>query len=362
MPKREEKQPMKRFMSVAAAVIVAAALCTANLGGPSASAVSSSSLSISPKKNYVIEPGDSVDDKLVIRNLDKTAPLDLTLRVVDFTYSNDSGTPKLMLDPNAEQTTWSLRSYLSIPKTVSIAPGTSKSVDMKVSIPKNRGAGSLYSAIIYSSGSGGADNMSNVGLSASGVTLVFTDIPGKVHQDLQLEKLGPYSKESRDYMGYITVAEPQAMAYTLKNNGNVTEAPVGSITLRGWFGKEYKIHEVNPAKSLALIGQTRRFEACIKAKEQEGKQDSNVMPTTCISAGMWPGYYTATADLYYGKNGNTTQEIVKSMGFWYLPWWFIAVCMALLAVAAFYIWKLVRKIRGTLYGSQGKSRKTIRRR
>ncbi len=353
---------MKRFMSLAAAVIVAAALCTASLAGPSVSAVSSSALSIAPKKNYVIDPGGSVKDKLVIRNLDNAASLELTLRVVDFTFTDDGGTPKLFLDPNAEQTTWSLRPYLTLPKTVTIPPSSSKSVDMSVAIPKERGAGSLYSAIIYSSGSGGADNVNNIGLSASGVTLVFTTIPGKMDENLQIEKFGPYSRESKDYMPYFTAAEPQVMAYTLKNNGNVAEAPVGSITLRGWFGKEYKIDEVNPAKSLALIGQTRRFEACIKAKEQEGKQDSNVTPTTCISAGMWPGYYTATADLYYGQNGNTTQEIVKSMGFWYLPWWFIAVCMALLAVAAFYIWKLVRKIRGALYGPQGKSRKTIRRR
>lgn len=352
---------MKRFLSVAMALSMATVLCIVNIGAPAASAVSSSALSIAPKKNYVIDPGDSVKDKLTIRNLDNTAPLELTLRVVDFTYTDDGGTPKLFLDPKAEQTTWSLKPYIKLPETLTVPAGGTKSVDMSVTIPQNRGAGSLYSAIVYSTGSGSAENMSNVGLSASGVTLVFTTIPGKVNEDLQIEKFGPYSKESRDYMGYIMAAEPQAMAYTLKNNGNVTEAPVGSITLKGWFGKEYKINEVNPAKSLALIGQTRRFETCIKAKEQEEKRDSNVTPTTCISAGLWPGYYTATADLYYGQNGNMTQEIIKTVGFWYLPWWFIAICMVVLAAAVFYIWKLVRKIRGAIYGPQGKPRKPVRR-
>ncbi len=356
---------MKRIMSVAVAVIMAAAFSTASLVGPSVSAVSSSALSIAPKKNYVIEPGDSIKDKLVIRNLDTAASLELSLRVIDFTFTDDGGTPKLFLDQNAEQTTWSLKPYLTVPQTVSIPPASSKSLDISVSIPKNRGAGSLYSAIIYSSGSGGADNVNNVGLSASGVTLVFTTIPGEMHEDLQLEKFGPYSKESRGYMGYFTAAEPQVLAYTLKNNGNVAEAPVGSITLKHMFGQEYKINEVNPAKSLALIGQTRTFEACVKAKEQEVQnRDSNVMPTTCVSAGMWPGYYTATAELYYGQNGNNTQELIKTIGFWYLPWWFVAVCLAVAGVLAFYIWKLVRKIRHAMYGPQAKSskKKTIRRR
>ena len=351
----------KLFTVVAFAVLAACALV---LPGVSASAVTSSSLSLVPKKNYVIEPGKSVKDKLVIRNLDKTAELELTLRVVDFTYTDDSGTPKLMLDPKAEPTPWSLRSYMTVPKSVTIPAGQSKSVDMKVEIPKNRGGGTLYSAIIYSSGSGGAENMSNVGLSASGVTLVFTNIPGKVHEDLKLEQFGPYSKDSRNYMPYFMAAEPQAMAYTLTNNGNVAEAPVGSITIKYMFGKEYKSTEENPSKTLALIGQTRKFVACIKAKEQEAeRRDSNVSPVTCVSPGFWPGYYTATADLYYGQNGNPTEQIIKTVGFWYLPWWFIAVLMVVLAVLALLIWKLVRKIRFALYGPQGKSpRKTTRRR
>lgn len=356
---------MKRIKLFVMAAVVALAAGVANLSGAPVSAISSS-LSIPPKEKYIIEPGKSIDDKLVIRNLDSIADLELSLRVIDFTYSDESGTPKLMLDSDLEPTTWSLRPYLKIPKTVTIPPGGTESIDMNISIPKNRGAGSLYSAIVYSSGSGGAENVNNVGLSASGVTLVFVDIPGKVKQDLKLEKFGPYSKASRSYMPYFMAAEPQAMGYTLTNNGNVTEAPVGSITLKYMLGQEYKITNVNPANSLALIGQTRTFVTCIKSKEQEDgkRQDSNVAATSCVSPGFWPGYYAATAELYYGQNGNNTHDLIKTVGFWYLPWWFIAVCLVVLAVAAFYIWKLVRKIRHAMYGPQGKpgKKKVSRRR
>lgn len=342
------------------AVIAAVTVVSLSLPMADVAAVSSSSLSIAPKKNYVIDPGDSIKDKLVIRNLDVSASLQLTLRVVDFTYTDDGGTPKLLLDQNAEQTTWSLKPFLTIPETVTIPAGGSKTLDMKVAIPSGHGAGSYYSAIVYSSGSGEGGN---VGLSASGVTLVFTTIPGKVKEDLQLEKFGPYSNESKDYMPFFTAAEPQQMAYTLKNSGNVTEAPVGSITLKGMFGQEYKITDVNPSRSLALIGQTRTFEACVRAKEADMKlQDSNVTATTCVSPGLWPGYYSATADLYYGQNGNNTEEIIKTVGFWYLPWWFVGVCLVILGVAAFYIWKLVRRIRHALYGPQGRPKHVARRR
>src|SRR5690606_28207407 len=134
--------------------------------------------SITPKKEYVIESGKDVKDELRIRNLDDTKPLELTLRVIDFTYTDDGGTPKLILDENAPQTSWSLRPYMTVENQVTIEPGATKTVPISVAIPKEVGAGSYYSAIIYAAGSEGFTEASNVGLSASGVTLVFTTVPG----------------------------------------------------------------------------------------------------------------------------------------------------------------------------------------
>lgn len=328
---------------------------------------SSSALSISPKKQYEIEPGATVNDKLTIRNADNAAPLTLSLRVIDFTYDDkqDSGVAKLFLDEKKEPTPWSLRSYLKIPETVTIEPGQSKTVDISITVPKNQGAGSLYSAIIYSSASGGAADSTNVGLSASGVTLVFANVPGKVHEDLKLEKLGPYDKEARKFMPWINVTMPQSIGYSLKNSGNWAEAPVGSITLNGWFGRKVEINNINPTKSLVLIGQTRTFSSCIKYDEKEvAAAESNNPASTCVDPGLWPGYYKVTADLYYGANGNATQEIVKIAGFWYLPWWFLTLVAAVLGLGFYFGRKAYYKIRGLLYGPQGngKSRKASRRR
>lgn len=343
---------MKRFKSIvmaALAVVVAGAYA---MPAAPVAAQSSAALSIIPKKNYTVEPGKTINDKLTIRNLDNEKPLDLTLRVVDFTFTNDGGTPKLILDQNAQKTTWSLRSYLKVPTNVKILPKQSKTVDMSLVFPKGHGAGSYYSAIVYSSG---APEGGNVGLSASGVTLVFAQVPGKVKEDLKLEKFGAYKQATpnskADYV-YFTVDEPRHVAYTLKNSGNVTEAPVGNITLKGWFGSPISISNVNPNESLALIGQTRTYQACIKLKAQEVDFNGQKTKTNaCDSPGLFPGYYAATLNLFYGQNGNNTQEIIGNSGFWYLPWWFIVLVLVILAVVGFGIWKLVRFVRGKLYGT-----------
>lgn len=339
---------MKRLRSIVmAALAVVIAATYALLPALPAGAVSSSSLSLVPKKNYVIEPGKSVKDKLTISNLDHTSPLDLTLRVIDFSYTNDTGSPKLLLGENEPQTTWSLKPYLSVPESVSIPAGGSKTLDMSVAMPKGLGAGSYYSAILYSTG---APDGGNVGLSASGVTLVFVSVPGKVSENLTLQKFGAYHQATESKpAGYefIATTKPDTIAYTLKNSGNVAESPVGSITLTNMFGQKQTINEVNPVGSLALIGQARTFTTCIKLKAQDVDfAGSKTEAATCASPSLWPGMYTATLDIYYGQNGNVTQEVVGTAVFWYLPWWFIILVIVVLAVVAYFVWRLYSKIRG----------------
>lgn len=352
---------MKRLKSIVVAALAVMVGAASILPALPVSAQSSASLSIVPKKNYTVEPGKSVKDKLTIRNLDHTSPLELTLRVVDFTFTDDGGTPKLFLAEDAPQTTWSLKPYLSVPRTVKIPAKSSKTLDMSVTFPAKHGAGSYYSAIIYSSG---APDGGNVGLSASGVTLVFASVPGKVNENLKLEKFGAYeTAKPGKKAGYvfITGEEPQNIAYTLKNNGNVTEAPVGSITLKPFIGKEIVIDDVNPNNSLALIGQSRTYTSCIKLQEE--KIDLNGEESkakTCTSPGLWPGFYSAKLELFYGQNGNLTRELVGNGSFWYLPLWFVILMIILVAIVAFAIWRLVNKIRGKARTSR--PRKLTRRR
>jgi hypothetical protein len=347
---------MKKLKSIVLAVLaLSIALSTAILPATNASAAGSASLSIVPKKTYVINPGQTITDTLTIRNIDSTNQLDLNLRVVDFTYNDDGGTPKLMLAEDAPQTTWSLKPFLYVPESVSIPPHGSKTVQISLKAPKNQGAGSYYSAIVYSTG---AADGGNVGLSASGVTLVFTSIPGKVNEKLTLEKLGAYQQATAGSPArfvYVATTKPDSIAYTLNNQGNVTEAPVGSITLRDWFGHVTTINEVNPNQSLALIGQTRTFTACIKMQQENvALSGQTVKSTACASPSLWPGYYKISADLFYGQNGNNTQELTQQASFWYLPWWFVIIVIVGLVVLFIMGWLITDKVRGAMRGSRSK--------
>lgn len=352
---------MKRFKSVVLAglaLLVIGSLIP--VSSSSAQSSSSSSLTIAPRKDYVVDPGKSIKDKLTVTNSDKLQPLNLYLRVIDFTYVDDSGTPKLLLDQNVDPTTWSLRPYLKVPETMIVPAGKTASIDVNVKMPSNVGAGSYYSAIIYSTSA--PEGGGNVGLAASGVTLAFVTVPGKVKEDLTLKKFGAYDPDALKYR-LFSIDEPKVIGYTLENKGNVVEAPVGTIKLQSMWGQTYSIENVNPKKSLALIGQTRTYQACVKLKTEEVKLDTSTSEAnTCVGAGLWPGMYTASLDIFYGQNGNNTNEITKTTIFWYLPIWFIVLVVILLLVIAFYVWRTIVFFRGGSFriGVQPRQRKSRR--
>lgn len=339
---------LKSSMLVALALVMLAGI--AIVPSVPVEAQSSAALSIPPRKDYTIEPGKGVNDTLQVRNLDSERTLNLSLRIVDFTYTDDGGTPKLMLDEDAEQTPWSLRDFIDIPRSVTIEPSATESIDIGVNIPEGQGAGSYYSAIVFSSG---ASEGGNVGLSASGVSLAFVNVPGDVDERLLLEELGAYNPDLKDRDGtdgkyiFFNMDMPQRIGYTLKNEGNVAEAPVGSITLKNvLFGKETTINDMNPNKSLALIGQTRTFNTCIKTQQQEVEFDGGREEAAVCSedAGLWPGIYRVELAGFYGWNGNSTQEIVGRTWMIYAPWWSLIILFVVLAFVAYQGYKLKRYI------------------
>jgi hypothetical protein len=193
---------MKRFLGYLSAALAVLLLVVSVLPVSAATGGSGSSgLSIMPRKNYIIKPGETVTDKLTVSNLDRTYDLNLSLRLIDFTFSGQSGAPKLAIGVNAPQTPWSLKPFTTLPKTMHVAAGGSSTVTYTITIPKNQGAGSYYSAILYQAG---ASNGGNVALNASGVTLAFVSVPGTVSENMTLQKFGAYTSEDQGATGSFT--------------------------------------------------------------------------------------------------------------------------------------------------------------
>jgi hypothetical protein len=167
-----------------------------------------------------------------------------------------------------------------------------------------------------------------------------------------LKQFGAYMSNDEGTDGKFTnlffSASPKELAYRLENHGNVAERPSGSMIIRDIFGRTVKeIEDANPKKQLVLIGQTRRIQVCMKSSILESKAPAGPTEkqTICDGSGLWPGRYTAQIALYYGLNGNATQEVAATTAFWYLPWWsFVGLGIIILFIVVF-VW-LVRRAFG----------------
>lgn len=338
---------MKKLTRLLTALFVAAAIVLPITQGGQAGA-QATALTITPRKELTVQKGETKSDTLSVGNPRAEEDLALTLRVVDFSAKDNTGAPSLNLGENAKQETWSLKKYINLPKEVTLKAGQTTNVPFSITMPANIGAGSYYSAIQYVAQSEGGENVS---VAASATTLVFVNVPGDAKQQMSLVQLGAFSGEVNGDKGEFKLfyfgTQPKVISYILKNDGNVAERPLGSILLKNSFtGKTIKIDNANPSDALALIGQERRFDTCIKTGEKTEKTATGeATQKVCETPGLSPGRYTITLSAFYGQGNGKTLEVTGTSSFWYLPTWFvIAFVVAILAIVAL-VWWIVTKIR-----------------
>lgn len=316
---------------------------------PSTASAAANSIGVNPRRDYTLNPGDTINETLFINNIDKAEELNVKIEVIDFKPQNETGTPSLLIKAT-EPTRWSLKPYLKIAKTYNIAAGKSIEAPFTISIPKELGAGSYYSAIRYSAVN--PETGENVSLSSSAVTLIFVRVAGEARSSLTLEDFGAFTPSedltSGVFATFYGSAKPKYISYKIRNNGNVAEQPSGSILIKDIFGKEYKlIQDANPNKNLVLIGQTRRVDVCLNEVRKTVKNPdtgSDVDEVTCNAPQLKPGRYTISLGLVYGANGNGSQELGGTATFWYLPAWFIIAVAVAILVIFLYVRSSVRKL------------------
>ena len=344
---RIKKEGIMRRVGVILSAFSALVLCILM---PASTLAASSSLGVNPRRDYTIKPGDKISDTLFVRNLSMTDALTMNISLVDFQAQGQTGAPALLLK-QSQPTRWSLKPYMTIQKSITIAPNKSADIPFTITIPTTMGPGSYYSAILYSADSGG--NHSNLNLSGSDTTLVFVRIPGQANDSLQMTNFGAFTPTSDGttgvYGSFYGATAPKYLAYEVKNAGNVAEQPSGSIMIKDTFGKQVKLYQdANPNKNLVLIGQTRRVDFCLNP-QQVSKTVNGVKSQVeqCNSFNFKPGRYTADLDLFYGTDGSSAREIKGVASFWYLPPWFIIAVVVILAIIAGIIWLIVNAVRNS---------------
>jgi hypothetical protein len=340
---------MKKIARVVSLLVAAITLVSV-----SSVSAQSNGLGVSPRKDYTVQPGKTVKDTLYIRNLSLNQDLQVNIRIIDFGAANETGAPALQLDDNLPRTPWSLKPFVTVQESVKIAAGKSANVPVSITIPAKQGAGSYYSAIEYTAKN--PETKEKVNIAASTASLMFVTVPGEANEKLVLKQFGMFVANQKDdtqgdFKSFYLGSTPKEFAYRLQNTGNIAEQPTGSLIVKNMFGATVKeVTDANPKKQLVLIGQTRRIQACLKTNVLDSKDPSTTQSqnqnASCDDPGLLPGRYTAQIALYYGLNGNTSQEILASTSFWYVPWWAVVVLAVVILLLVLIGWLIRRAFSG----------------
>lgn len=251
---------MKRTARPLACLALVLAICFSNIQAVEAAG---NGLRISPvRADVVINPGESKTVPVRVTNI-TTAPAELKAIINDFTGNADeTGNPAIILDPNEYAPSHSLKRFVAPLPNLSLKPGEQKTIDVKISVPKNASAGGYFGAVRFAPAQEGGD--STVTLAGSVGSLILLKVPGDIKEHLAIKSFDVRKNDSAS--SFFTTNKDLSAVVRFQNLGNVQVAPFGKIILKNRSGKVLSTMEVNSVTppGNVLPDSVRKFPVSIK--------------------------------------------------------------------------------------------------
>lgn len=258
------------------------------------SVVSAQAFSISPLKfSTTIAPGENKDWEVMIKNDSDRGgvfvPVILGLR--------QDSLGRSVFDNNIDIA----ENWFKIPSSnITLAPGETKGIIFSVNVPLNTPPGAHYLGL-------GIKEKSGQSISAQLMTVLNLQVSGAAHEALLLENFFTTKKIffDKNWLAQLQV----------RNIGNIGLDLVAQPELF-YFGQEFEKKSFGLGNS--VFAQSSRI------------AQLNLAPAKPI---ILPGFYRVDLKIFYGF---THQTVDRSLGFWYLPRWFLAlVVMIIFSIIVF---------------------------
>ena len=272
-------------------------------------------------------PGETLNKEMTLINERQTAET-YYVSYANFEARGDSGTPTFIEAKDG------LGTWISTEQSVFIAPGTSKIIPIKITIPRNAEPGGYFGAIFWGT-EPKTNNPGEVAIGAKTGMLVLLSVKG----DVKVSG-GILSYDTKDAKHFYE-SLPISFSYSFKNDGGDRIKPEGNIVIRNMLGLKSKVVPANTVEGNILPTQIRHFETAWMASGKDAvTKKSDIHGFFNNALYEWHnfalGRYSATLDLAYGANG---QKATAKISFWVLPWQFLI----LFFISLFIIIFIVRK-------------------
>ena len=264
-----------------------------------------------PVLNLTADPGQLITTKIILRDV-STSKLVVRNQINDFVASGEDGTPRLLLDDAAEDSPYSLKSWIQPLPEFTLNPKQINELPVKIKVPANAAPGGYYAVVRFTATAPGLDG-TGVSLSASLGTLVLLRINGDAKESMKVEELSTTKNGKRTG---LFESQPITFQARIKNEGSTHEQPTGAIVVSDMFGNKIAGVNVNLTRNNVLPNSIRKFE--------------QTLDKATIGDRFLFGRYTADMKLTYGTKGQTVTE---STSFWVIPYRLVGFAIILVVIA-----------------------------
>lgn len=280
--------------------------------------------------NLNAEKGQVYNLKLTVTNVTANTLL-LKSAVNDFSAKDETGNPQVILDQNATNGGYSLKSWVSPITPITLGAQQNQTVNFTISIPENAEPGGHYGVVRFSGLEPSAGDQ-NVSLTASVGVLILARVQGDVVEQLSVKEM--FTAKSGKSTSMFSMG-PVEIVSRIQNSGNVHVQPVGNIVVTDSFGKTVATLPVGSNSQNVLPGSIRRYE-------------------TSFDKSWLFGRYTAKLSAAYGTTGGV---LMGSTVFWVIPYKLIAFIAVTLFVIIWGGKRLIRRYNAHIIGKSHQPRK-----
>lgn len=318
------KQRIQTSIRFVLALALAAVMVATAHAATAAAAETANTLKVSPLRTDIdVKPGDSRTVKIIITNVTGEA-IAVNPVANDFLSADERGTPSLILDEDKFAPTRSLKRFMGELKDVTIPAKQSKTVNVKITVPRDAKAGGYFGAVRFTPSS--PTSGGQVNLNANVASLILLKVPGEITEKLELTD---FAIQQNGTTGtYFGSPDNLEVLTRFENKGGAQTGPFGKISVTQGDKVVYQSDfNNNDPRDMILPDSARRWNVPI---EKLGDF----------------GYYTVHATFTYGEK-NQTIEVAKS--FWVVPMWMVIAVIAgvvlLIGLIVLIVWMIRRRKR-----------------
>jgi hypothetical protein len=232
---------------------------TATVGG--------NALKITPvRSDLEMDPGTTKTLIVSVTNLTNVAAT-LHGAINDFTTTDETGHPALILDENQSAPSHSFKQFAQPIGNFSLGPGAEKDVKVTITVPRGTAGGGYYGAVrFYPQGTG----EKNLNLAASVGSIVLLKVNGNIIEKMNMASFDIRRGDNSAVL--FTSGKGLTNVARFQDTGNIQLEPFGKMQLKR-FGKvvaEYEVNTTDP-KGNVLPDSIRRFDTKLKDVGSFGK-------------------------------------------------------------------------------------------